>query len=340
MHEDEDDIWLQRPALADRATRQAGGLSCQAIELDPGGTNPAECLFGATDATAKGRVVALLDPARIFGLPEILEASGLHHVSLFQHGTDDSTPILVQLLPEARLTRQLLDGRDRPTSLLHAKAGIYFRTSMGMTGLRRHLRRLMRVSDDQGQVYFFRFWEPWAAQCYFEQIKDMPQRALHWFHTVEGESLGDVLVPDPEAGRMMVFGASFGNAARPHVPFRLAAVEYQALQHARLRADLRQIVGLIRKTFPDVAEKLGHARLERDVTRSVRRMQDFGIRQRDNLLRLAAWDLHSEGRLEGRDAQGLLRAILENSMPETQKMLALTERIAELDQTASPGRLA
>ncbi len=340
MQKGNGDIWLELSASSGAAVEASDVLFCQKIEINPKGENPADLLFDAAPAGGDVRVIAILDAARVFGLPEILHASGLRHVSLFQEGTDDNAPFLVELSADSRLTRRLLDGRDRPTNLLHANAGIHFRTALDMASLRRHLRRLMRVTDEAGQVCFFRFWEPWAAQCYFRRIADMPQRVLHWFRTVEGQALGEVLVPDPQAGWIMVFGApGLGDAPRPHVPFRLGPAEHWALQQARLRSDLDRIVELIGQTFPEIAERLGRVGLERQVTRSISRMQELGIRQRNNLMRTAVWDLHSDGRVEARDGQGQLRQILEGPMPEAQKMLALTARIAELDQTASPGRL-
>ena len=338
--QDDDGIWVKTGHSSGDQGAASAGLTSQELALNPKEANPAELLFGKDALDADQRVIAVLDPAKLFGLSEMIDTYDLTYIPLFQEIAGDTTPFLVQLEPESRLTRQLLDGGQRPTARLHAETGIFFRTTMDLTALRKHLRRLMRVTDRTGSVYFFRFWVPWSALCYFNEVAESPEAALHWFKSVEGDVLGEVLIPDPAGARLVLFSHVVAkDAIRPHVPFRLSASEFDALQNARLRQDLRKIVDLIGTTFPKLHDQLGQERLEKDVYRSIRRMQEFGIRQRDNLMRGAVWDLHSHGQVEARDAEGTLRRILESDTPETEKMIALTERISQLDQTASPGRL-
>ena len=338
--QDDDGIWVSAGHSSGSQEADHNSLTCQELALNPKDANPAELLFGTDTAGSTQQVIAVLDPAKLFGLSDIVDSYDLPYIPLFQEVAGATTPFLVQLDPESRLTRQLLDGSQRPAALLHSETGIFFRTAMDLPSLRKHLRRLMRVTDQAGSIYFFRFWEPWSALCYFKEMAESPQTALHWFQSVEGDALGEVLMPDLTAGKLVIFShVGAQDTIRPHTPFRLSANEFNAIQQARLRQDLKKIVNLIGTTFPNLHKQLGEERLEKDVYRSIRRMQEFGIRQRDNLMRGAVWDLHSDGQVETRDAEGTLRRILESDVPEAEKMFALTERISELDQTASPGLL-
>ena len=59
-------------------------------------------------------------------------------------------------------------------------------------------------------------------------------------------------------------------------------------------------------------------------------MQSFGIRQRDYVFRVAAWDLHTDGRFEATDPNRQLSKILEMQTGEADKMRRLAERLKEL----------
>lgn len=113
-----------------------------------------------------GHTYALLDGASIFGLPEMLETSGLQHVCLFDgkaasnYGT--SAPWLVRLTPDHRLTRMLTDtGKEKGALSWVSGPGLLIRSPLSLTGLRKQFRTYTMILDpERNRRVFFRFYDP------------------------------------------------------------------------------------------------------------------------------------------------------------------------------------
>ena len=138
------DYWTDLSGSAGAAALVAA-LSVEAIE----GMEPLDAQFGVPEPLAvplvlhealfgqpeviEGRSVlplhtyAVLDAAKAFGLPEMLEASGLDHACLFQGvaAADyrDAAPWLVRLEDGHRFTRGLFTRGDRPLGDVGYRAG-------------------------------------------------------------------------------------------------------------------------------------------------------------------------------------------------------------------------
>jgi hypothetical protein len=170
----EDDIWSRLDMVAvDDAPRSAPAVSMTGTPgiapARPGEPIPA-AVQDALFADPSHQVYAVLDAARVFGLPERLAASGHDAVCLFQGAAFDEmadiAPWLVQLDADAPLLRALFtsdpEGRH-PAALWDAGAGICLSAPCDITAMRAHLRRFVRVTDDAGQWFFLRFWQPEVA---------------------------------------------------------------------------------------------------------------------------------------------------------------------------------
>ncbi|EPX78583.1 DUF4123 domain-containing protein [Litoreibacter arenae] len=129
------------------------------------------CLFGTPDWSGSGKetqTFVLLEAARFFGLPEMLETSGLEYGCLFQGGSSselaDVAPYLLRLTPDAELLRHLLSGRgpDDPPWQMWPRAGACFlRSAADLTTLIKHFRKFTRVFDERtGRWNYFRFYAP------------------------------------------------------------------------------------------------------------------------------------------------------------------------------------
>jgi len=119
-------------------------------------------------------------------------------------------------------------------------------------------------------------------------------------------------------------------AAASAVPRVLLKQDVEALCRRRVDRDLTEVAALMRQTFPEQAARMDDEALDRQIRRSASRAQDFQIRQRANVFRLAAWDLHSDGAFERGDPENRLRTILQSDASEADKMRLLAERLAEL----------
>lgn len=297
----------------------------------------------AADALAQGGgIVALLDAGRVPGLVERLETGASPYLCLFQGDAAetlaDTAPWLVALRPGDPLLRRFLDDRALDWALWDKGAGILLRTNLPLEALRRHLRRFLRIELEDG-VFFFRFWQPDMARTYFAGLG--PARLSRWMFPREGGRIDALLIPDPEAGALIVASspAAPHDTADPGRDPRRGALslsrdELALLHQARQQQDLARMTALMAATFPERAGSLAPHTLDRALRRSVARAAEFGIRQSDHAFRLAAWDLHADGAFEREDPEGELRAILEAGFPETDKMRRLSERRALLHDRA------
>lgn len=118
-----------------------------------------EALFAGEAAT-----YAILDAARMPGLPELLETSGLDHRCLFKGAAEgdlrDVAPWLVRLEEHHPFTRHLFTPGDAPWAMWDREPGIFLRSGAGLDDLRRHFRRFTKMRDAAGKWYYVRFWEP------------------------------------------------------------------------------------------------------------------------------------------------------------------------------------
>ena len=121
------------------------------------GSSPTEGLF----------TYAILDAAKVVNLPELLEKSGLPHRCLFKGEAYDalkgSAPWIVRLDEAGAFIRNLFTRSDAPWHLWEDEPGIYLRSCGSIDDMWRHCRKFIRVQDEAGKWYYFRFWEPrWA----------------------------------------------------------------------------------------------------------------------------------------------------------------------------------
>lgn len=122
--------------------------------------------IGSRSATAFF-TYAVLDAAKVVNLPELLEKSGLPNRCLFKGAAYDalkgSAPWIVQLEETEAFTRNLFTRSDAAWHLWDDEPGIYLRSRGSLDDMWRHFRKFIRVQDEAGKWYYFRFWEPrWA----------------------------------------------------------------------------------------------------------------------------------------------------------------------------------
>ncbi|MBL3597810.1 DUF4123 domain-containing protein [Rhodovulum sulfidophilum] len=166
-------------------------------------------LFGQPEVIA-GRAAlplytyAVLDAAKVHGLPEMLETSGLDHACLFQGAAAedyrDVAPWLVRLEESHRLTRGLFTQSDAPWDMWDREPGIFLRSAASLDALRKHLRKFTKVRDEDGKWYYARFWEPrWCAWSI--QALDETQGGTRFLRPV-----ARVVALDPRLSQATVIG--------------------------------------------------------------------------------------------------------------------------------------
>lgn len=281
-----------------------------------------------------GTMFALLDAANLPGIHARLQTLGDAARCLFKGASAESlrdvAPYLLRLDAASPLLAEWLGADADPGLPRDHFPGILVQTDIALRDLRAHFRRFMRV-EAAGQHYFFRFWDPPAATAYFDAIAGSPDRG-RWFFPREGGRIEAILVPDPGSDGFRAYRAGPTPAQFPWrgQPFRLGPAELAALRASRAQDGIDQLVALMSSTFPQLAAQIGQGLFDAMVRRATLRSARFGIRDRANIFRFVAWDLHAQGNFEDVDPGGELGRILAADLDEAAKMQALTARIATL----------
>ena len=152
-----------------------------------------DVLFSAPSANehiaAQDHAYAVLDGARIFGLPERLETSGLQHACLFEGNAardyGASAPWLVRLAPDHRLTRVLTDTKgDQGPLAWAAGPALLIRSKLSLQGLRRQFRNYTMILDsDQNRRVYFRFYDPRTFRTVI--VNAQPNVAIKFMRGIE-----------------------------------------------------------------------------------------------------------------------------------------------------------
>ncbi|OKH86236.1 DUF4123 domain-containing protein [Thalassospira sp. TSL5-1] len=154
------------------------------------------------------RTYAIIDAAKLqSGFDEIAEC-GLPCRCLFKgqaaQDLKDVAPYLLELDPSADMTRRLLTYNPKlPESmttahLWHKEPGIYIRSCIGFEDIWRHFRKFVRIQDESGKWFYFRFWEP----SVLSQLPDIlaPENGKLFFAR---DLTFVVLTANPNAGRII-----------------------------------------------------------------------------------------------------------------------------------------
>lgn len=118
------------------------------------------------DGENEMQVYAILDGARDSRIVDLLRFSSLEYACMYagklSPALQQAAPYIVHLSPKAEFTRTLLQ---------HARGqswGIFIEAApdISMEQLRRHFRRLQRVTTEDGQILVFRFYDPRVLRVY------------------------------------------------------------------------------------------------------------------------------------------------------------------------------
>ena len=133
-----------------------------------------DTLFEQTDQAVRDlNTYAVVDGAKIVGLQEMLETSGLEHACLFQgkaaQEMRDVGPWLVQLSDENSFTRLLFTEGDATWQMWGTSAYVLLRSNAKLWEMRSHLRRFTKFEDAKGKWLYFRFYDPNVLHSYLAE---------------------------------------------------------------------------------------------------------------------------------------------------------------------------
>lgn len=293
-----------------------------------------DTLFGQPDPTeaeiqaAGGNAVtpvqtyAVLDAAKVENLPELLGASGLEHRCLFTGDAydemKDAAPWVVRLEDGNGFTRRLFTGSEGINGLWDKQAGVYVRSRGTLDDMWRHFRKFTRVRDEAGKWFYFRFWEPRAANAYFRHAQSDEDRILRWFYV--GRTALSVLVVDTETKALAAFIPALSNTdKRPNSPFVYGEHERAALRQGKIN----QYENRLRSHLNDdnaAYAKLQENRQKELVKTLIAQAGQYGIRSEKSIADFAAASLRYKKPLEDNPR---MEQVLRSSMHEADKIKEL-----------------
>ena len=129
---------------------------------------------------ANSSVWALLDGARDQRIFYMLRDSGLDYLCLYSgylpRELQLAAPYMVELIADHEFTRRLID------QAWGNSWGIFVSTQ-NAPNLRPHLRKFLRVRNEQGQFLLFRFYDPRVLRDYLPTC--LPDELKHFFGSID-----------------------------------------------------------------------------------------------------------------------------------------------------------
>ncbi|MEO1379574.1 MAG: DUF4123 domain-containing protein, partial [Pseudomonadota bacterium] len=176
---------------------------------------------------------AVLDAAKILGLPELLENTDLDHDCLFQGTAAEelrhAAPWIVKLEENNRFTRALFTKGSGPRDLWDSDPGIFCRSKHTLDDVRKHLRKFTKVRDGHGRWLYFRFWEGVPLRAYLDTVSLEHPASLSFYGTAERLLIDAVLTRD-YAGRFVKHHCqAIPDTLESNASGRLTSVQEQAL---------------------------------------------------------------------------------------------------------------
>lgn len=281
-----------------------------------------ETLFGQTE-TMDDRAIttlntfAVLDAAKVIGLPEILEVSGLEHDCLFQGDAAaelrDVAPWIVRLEEDHPFTRGLFTRGDGPQQLWDVEPGIYLRSQGSLEEVRKHLRKFTKVKDDNGRWYYIRFYDPKAAALLLDQVG-------YWKALLSFRHPQTLILRNSKTAWISMSIES-GNAAKKELDFDL---ERRKEFDRKMKANAR--LAVLSLDVP--TDKQRDA--ERAAMHCMHRMFSYGFKNTHHLRIMAAWELKFGVRYEEHDPTGALLSICRDTAPALRRFKKFSKRLDEV----------
>ncbi|NSX55554.1 DUF4123 domain-containing protein [Parasulfitobacter algicola] len=165
--------------------------------LDPSDVNPI-ALGDTLEDVPHLQTYAILDAAKVTNLPELLAMSELEHRCLFKGQAEDNlrsvAPWIVKLEEGNAFTRHLFTHEnDVPWYLWDKEPGIYIRSLATLDQLWKHFRKFTRLQDENGKLYYQRFYDPRVLKYHLEGIQYSSERTKQLFHVRSAEDVARLI---------------------------------------------------------------------------------------------------------------------------------------------------
>lgn len=236
------------------------------------------------------RTYAILDAAKVQGLPEMLEASGLEHRCLFKGEAldelGDVAPWIVQLDEESSFTRNLFTEGTAPWQMWDKQPGIYIRSHAMLDELWRHFRKFTRIQNEEGKWHFLAFWSnPMGAQLFLRGNDPAINPIVQKIFALPKGNLTIVLASEDVCA--VINNEQNDTAVKPR--WLLTKPAWEFIRQLRREQQFDEVIKITwRHAAPHVAIK------KQEFVEALRNKRDLwfkiGFWRRDHLAKLCSWE--------------------------------------------------
>ncbi|MFV0386262.1 DUF4123 domain-containing protein [Paracoccus sp. (in: a-proteobacteria)] len=214
--------------------------------------------YGDPDKVPPMQTYAILDAAKIFGLPEMLDTSRLEHRCLFKGDAYDDlknvAPWIVRLDEDSDFTAKLFTPGKPPWCMWDKEPGIYIRSRAGLDALWKHFRKFIKVQNTNETWYFFRFWENGIIKYYLE-ISEVNSQKYIFNDLVYSFVVRDIF-EDMLIIRLIPIASSASAAT-----IRITNANLKAFQKLKRARFCRDTMCWLQKEYPEIESTQNHRRL-------------------------------------------------------------------------------
>ncbi|MEP3347738.1 MAG: DUF4123 domain-containing protein [Litoreibacter sp.] len=285
-------------------------------ELEQAGGDPA--------AVPPMHTYAILDAAKVGGLPELLAASGLEHSCLFKGEAFEElaevAPWIVQLEDGNSFTRNLFTRSDAPWHLCDKEPGIYLRSRGTLDETWRHFRKFTKVKSSDETRAIFRFWDAVTARVYFSGIRANQARIEQFFRLPSGTSI-ELIVVDPFHNTLHLTPPHSDASNRQRRPLIFEEHDHHLMKNVSYYALSNEIAHWLNAAYPSEFERFSRVDMDAIAKHVVSVGRTFNLPMKEDFSYLAQMMMAMGGWfLQDANHVALLH-ILRDSEPKKAKRL-------------------
>lgn len=267
---------------------------------------------------------AILDAAKIQGLPELLTASGLEHRCLFKGAAleelKDVAPWIIRLEGGNSFTRNLFTRSDSSWHLWDKEPGIYLRSRGTLDDMWGHFRKFTKVQSRDETRAIFRFWDALTARVYFSGIRANQTRIEQFFRLPSGTSI-ELIVVDPLHNTLHLTPPRSGASNRQHSPLIFEEHDHHLMKEVSYYALSNEIAHWLGTDYNIEFEQFSKAEVDAIAKHVVSVGRTFNLSMKEDFSYLAQMMMAMGGWfLQDANHVALLH-ILQDSAPKKAKRL-------------------
>ncbi|GAA4359874.1 DUF4123 domain-containing protein [Kangiella marina] len=210
------------------------------------------------DATSRNAITSTFDLGEYDDLP----IQSLYSGALAQE-LKQQAPYLLDVTLNAQ---QLSNNEDVPrfhrdffSKHWGQHTGIFFHSSEPMDKLARHLKKFIKIRNNEGQWFYFRFFDPRTMNHYLQSIQRWPQRIAKWYGAQQGTELIKAILCEDQSGSLLKRYQLIPDHTLNHGgQIELTETEFQFFQDYRWQHNKQLIETELKNDFPLETQQMSH----------------------------------------------------------------------------------